>query len=70
MYDGKNDRHYQFDGVLSEDVGNKDAYKIVAEPLVFSALNGFNGILMCYGQTGTGLLLNNWGLTNLKFELC
>ena len=33
--------------------------EIVAEPLVFSALNGFNGILMCYGQTGTGLLLNN-----------
>ena len=41
--------------MLSEDVGNKEAYKIVGEPLVYSALNGFNGILMCYGQTGTGV---------------
>ena len=29
-------------------------FKEVAQPLLRSALSGFNGILMCYGQTGTG----------------
>jgi len=45
---------YQFDGVLPDHANNKAVYKTVAEPLVYSALSGFNGILMCYGQTGTG----------------
>ena len=48
---------YQFDGVLPDHANNKEVYKSVAEPLVYSALSGFNGILMCYGQTGTGQLL-------------
>ena len=54
VFDGKNDRCYQFDGVLPDEANNKQVYKNVAEPLVYSALSGFNGILMCYGQTGTG----------------
>ena len=57
-FDGKNDRCYQFDGVLPENSDNKEAFKHVAEPLVYSALSGFNGILMCYGQTGTGELID------------
>ncbi|XP_047128724.1 centromere-associated protein E isoform X3 [Hydra vulgaris] len=65
-FDGKNDRCYQFDGVLSESSDNRETFKQVAEPLVYSALSGFNGILMCYGQTGTGKthsLMSNDGMT-------
>lgn len=73
LFDGKNERCYQFDGVLSDTTDNKDVFKTVGEPLVYSALSGFNGILMCYGQTGTGknftkvFSIQNLTLTNLQY---
>ncbi|XP_057306892.1 kinesin-like protein KIF15 isoform X3 [Hydractinia symbiolongicarpus] len=66
LFDGKNKRCYQFDGVLSDTTDNKEVFKTVGEPLVYSALSGFNGILMCYGQTGTGktyTLMSNDGMS-------
>ncbi|XP_065071824.1 centromere-associated protein E-like isoform X2 [Rhopilema esculentum] len=66
VLDGKNERFYQFDGVLPEVATNREVFKEVAQPLLRSALSGFNGILMCYGQTGTGktyTLMSNDGMT-------
>lgn len=66
VLDGKNDRLYQFDGILPEIATNREVFKEVAQPLLRSALSGFNGILMCYGQTGTGktyTLMSNDGMT-------
>ncbi|PIA37221.1 hypothetical protein AQUCO_03000067v1 [Aquilegia coerulea] len=45
---------YQFDEVFTESASQKRVYEVVAKPVVESVLNGFNGTVMAYGQTGTG----------------
>ncbi|KAJ7557557.1 hypothetical protein O6H91_05G132200 [Diphasiastrum complanatum] len=45
---------YQFDEVLTETASQKRVYEVVAKPVVESVLEGYNGTVMAYGQTGTG----------------
>ncbi|KAL6960164.1 hypothetical protein U1Q18_047303 [Sarracenia purpurea var. burkii] len=45
---------YEFDEVLTEFASQKRAYEVVAKPVVESVLDGYNGTVMAYGQTGTG----------------
>lgn len=45
---------YQFDEVLTEVASQKRVYEVVAKPVVESVLEGYNGTVMAYGQTGTG----------------
>ncbi|KAL4362200.1 hypothetical protein GQ457_04G032320 [Hibiscus cannabinus] len=45
---------YEFDGVLTEFASQKRVYEVVAKPVVESVLDGYNGTVMAYGQTGTG----------------
>eukprot|EP00252_Welwitschia_mirabilis_P017390 TRINITY_DN3852_c0_g1_i1.p1 TRINITY_DN3852_c0_g1~~TRINITY_DN3852_c0_g1_i1.p1 ORF type:complete len:928 (-),score=212.14 TRINITY_DN3852_c0_g1_i1:531-3314(-) len=45
---------YQFDEVLTEFASQKRVYEVVAKPVVESVLDGYNGTVMAYGQTGTG----------------
>ncbi|RWV94476.1 hypothetical protein GW17_00042982 [Ensete ventricosum] len=45
---------YEFDEVLTEFASQKRVYEVVAKPVVESALEGYNGTVMAYGQTGTG----------------
>ncbi|XVF52742.1 hypothetical protein PTKIN_Ptkin05aG0043100 [Pterospermum kingtungense] len=45
---------YEFDEVLTEFASQKRVYEVVAKPVVESVLNGYNGTIMAYGQTGTG----------------
>ncbi|CAD7958836.1 unnamed protein product [Amoebophrya sp. A25] len=45
---------YYFDSVLGGDASNRDMYRQVAEPVCQSVLNGYNGTILAYGQTGTG----------------
>ncbi|MQL79357.1 hypothetical protein Taro_011794 [Colocasia esculenta] len=45
---------YKFDEVFTENASQKRVYQVVAKPVVESVLNGFNGTVMAYGQTGTG----------------
>lgn len=45
---------FQFDEVFTETASQKRVYEVVAKPVVESVLNGFNGTVMAYGQTGTG----------------
>uniref|UniRef100_A0A0E0K8W9 Kinesin-like protein n=1 Tax=Oryza punctata TaxID=4537 RepID=A0A0E0K8W9_ORYPU len=42
---------YKFDEVFSENASQKRVYEVVAKP---SVLEGYNGTVMAYGQTGTG----------------
>lgn len=46
--------YYKFDEVLSENASQKRVYEVVAKPVVESVLEGYNGTVMAYGQTGTG----------------
>ncbi|KAB2634438.1 armadillo repeat-containing kinesin-like protein 2 [Pyrus ussuriensis x Pyrus communis] len=43
---------YEFDDMLTEYVSQKRVYEVVAKPV--SVLDGYNGMVMAYGQTGTG----------------
>lgn len=52
--DGKKDSMFMYDRVFPSESTNKQIFDEVAKPIVHAALNGFNGTLMAYGQTGTG----------------
>ncbi|KAH7295559.1 hypothetical protein KP509_27G054700 [Ceratopteris richardii] len=45
---------YEFDEVLTDFSSQKRVYEVVAKPVVESVLEGYNGTIMAYGQTGTG----------------
>lgn len=45
---------YEFDEVLTEFASQRRVYEVVARPVVESVLDGYNGTVMAYGQTGTG----------------
>ncbi|KAH6838263.1 Armadillo/beta-catenin repeat family protein / kinesin motor family protein [Perilla frutescens var. hirtella] len=45
---------YRFDEVFTESASQKRIYEVVAKPVVESVLDGYNGTVMAYGQTGTG----------------
>ncbi|XP_066376347.1 kinesin-like protein KIN-UB [Miscanthus floridulus] len=45
---------YEFDEVLTEFSSQKRVYEVVAKPVVESVMEGYNGTVMAYGQTGTG----------------
>ncbi|KAL8142174.1 hypothetical protein V2J09_015206 [Rumex salicifolius] len=45
---------YEFDELLTEYASQKRVYEVVAKPVVESVLEGYNGTVMAYGQTGTG----------------
>ncbi|KAH7296837.1 hypothetical protein KP509_26G041100 [Ceratopteris richardii] len=45
---------YQFDEIFSETTCQKRVYEVIAKPVVESVLDGCNGAILAYGQTGTG----------------
>lgn len=45
---------YEFDEVLMDYSSQKRVYEVVAKPVLESVLEGYNGTVMAYGQTGTG----------------
>ncbi|KAJ1520884.1 hypothetical protein ONE63_003967 [Megalurothrips usitatus] len=47
-------RMFTFDSVYDWDSSQDDLYENTVRPLVFSVLDGYNGTIFAYGQTGTG----------------
>ena len=49
-------RQFVFDGSLTPDSAQEDVYRLCCEEtdVVSSVLEGINGCVMCYGQTGAG----------------
>merc|ERR1711892_528906 len=45
---------FTFDTVFAPDVKQVDVYNRVARPIVNNVLEGYNGTIFAYGQTGTG----------------
>jgi hypothetical protein len=46
--------HFQFDGVLGASSSQSEVYDVAAYNLVEGVLDGYDGALFCYGQTGGG----------------
>jgi hypothetical protein len=49
-----NTKHFSFDAVFSEKSSQRKIYDTCAAPIVNSVLNGYNGTVFVYGQTGAG----------------
>eukprot|EP01082_Thalassiosira_pseudonana_P012027 g9840.t1 g9840 contig4:695820-698217(-) len=45
---------FTFDAVFSQKSSQRHIYDVCAAPVVQSVLEGFNGTVFCYGQTGAG----------------
>merc|ERR1719445_2293454 len=45
---------FTFDTVFAPEVKQVDVYNRVARPIVSNVLEGYNGTIFAYGQTGTG----------------
>eukprot|EP00730_Choanoeca_flexa_P000968 TRINITY_DN10419_c0_g1_i5.p1 TRINITY_DN10419_c0_g1~~TRINITY_DN10419_c0_g1_i5.p1 ORF type:complete len:680 (+),score=163.12 TRINITY_DN10419_c0_g1_i5:89-2128(+) len=45
---------YTFDNAFSDDISQLEVYNRIARPIVESVLEGYNGTIFAYGQTGTG----------------
>ncbi|XP_044136763.1 kinesin-like protein KIF3A isoform X6 [Bufo gargarizans] len=45
---------FTFDTVFGTDSNQLDVYNLTARPIVDSVLEGYNGTIFAYGQTGTG----------------
>ncbi|KAK6173148.1 hypothetical protein SNE40_016660 [Patella caerulea] len=51
---GEPPKTYTFDIVFGQDCKQLDVYNVIARPVVDCVLEGFNGTIFAYGQTGTG----------------
>ncbi|NWU11418.1 KIF9 protein, partial [Cephalopterus ornatus] len=57
------DWSFRMDGLL-HDTSQDQVYETVAKDLVAEALRGYNGTIMCYGQTGAGKTYTMTGATS------
>ncbi|KAM3593188.1 uncharacterized protein V6R79_007450 [Siganus canaliculatus] len=68
IYDKKSTRNhpsswsFRLQGVL-QDVSQEEFYSRVCHQVVLGALNGYNGTVMCFGQTGAGKTYTMTGST-------
>ncbi|KAI0232495.1 Kinesin-like protein KIF3A [Lamellibrachia satsuma] len=51
---GEPEKNYTFDTVFAPNCKQLDVYNEVARPIVECVLEGYNGTIFAYGQTGTG----------------
>ncbi|ESP00097.1 hypothetical protein LOTGIDRAFT_213295 [Lottia gigantea] len=51
---GEPPKTFTFDIVFGPDCKQVDVYNVIARPVVDCVLEGFNGTIFAYGQTGTG----------------
>ncbi|CAG7817382.1 unnamed protein product, partial [Allacma fusca] len=45
---------YTFDGIFHDKVDTAEVYHQVVSPIVEKSLQGYNGTVLCYGQTSSG----------------
>ena len=50
----RDERSYYFDSVFGMESKQADVFNITARPIVDFVLEGYNGTIFAYGQTGTG----------------
>ena len=54
-------REFSLDTVLARDATQAQTYDVVGRPVVDDVLEGFNGTVLAYGQTGTGKTFTVYG---------
>ncbi|CAF0841159.1 unnamed protein product [Brachionus calyciflorus] len=47
-------KNFSFDHVFGDDSKQLDIYNLIARPILEAVLEGYNGTVFAYGQTGTG----------------
>jgi kinesin family protein 5 len=47
-------KSYTFDTVFNREASQIEVYDATVKPMLVDFLNGFNGCMIVYGQTGTG----------------
>lgn len=52
--DSEPPKDFFFDAVFDDKVEQKHIYDVCASDLVMSVMNGYNGTIFAYGQTGAG----------------
>ena len=60
----KSTKTYAFDHVFGDTNNQMDVYQECASPIIQSVLEGYNGTLFAYGQTGTGKTYTMEGAIN------
>ncbi|XP_039441093.1 kinesin-like protein Klp68D [Culex pipiens pallens] len=60
----ENKKMFTYDAVYDKDSTQQQLYDEVIRPLVYSVLEGFNGCVFAYGQTGTGKTHTMEGIKN------
>ncbi|KAJ3211409.1 Kinesin-like protein kif3b [Entophlyctis luteolus] len=58
-------KNFTFDAVFDETCTQLEVYNSTARIIVDAVLNGFNGTVFCYGQTGTGKTFSMQGINNV-----
>ncbi len=53
-------KQFSFDAVFSEQATQRKIYDTCAAPVVQSVLEGYNGTIFAYGQTGAGKVRRNF----------
>lgn len=57
---------FTFDHVYSDESTQEEVYEVVAKPIVENILEGYNGTIFAYGQTGTGKTFTMQGTKEMK----
>ncbi|KAJ1559406.1 Kinesin-like protein kif3b, partial [Cladochytrium tenue] len=58
-------KSFTFDAAFDENCTQVEVYNATARGIVDAVLNGFNGTVFCYGQTGTGKTFSMQGISNV-----
>lgn len=62
--EGGTDKSFTFDSVYGPDSTQRQVYDETAFPLVESVIQGYNGTIFAYGQTGCGKTHTMMGIGN------
>ncbi|KAL0243063.1 hypothetical protein GEMRC1_005624 [Eukaryota sp. GEM-RC1] len=54
QYQAAANKSFLFDAIFQPNASQADIYESVGKPVVNDVLEGFNGTILAYGQTGTG----------------
>jgi kinesin family protein 3/17 len=60
---------FTFDAVFSQKSSQRHIYDVCAAPVVQSVLEGFNGTVFCYGQTGAGKVSTGGNATDVSYRV-